>query len=138
MKAQLKAISAQIIALQKEHSELDDKCRKQSREAITAILPKYNYEVVKPSVQDEDSFRILRTLTNYQVYQDIIAKYGHPTFAGFEDKETVLSVSYKRKNGIVTHSGGGWMLLDEPFACLDYEWLLLKGNDATTILNHLK
>lgn len=141
-KQQLDDIQSEIAYLKSKHSDLDRQFREDSRKKINSIPPEYSYQVFECDghFDPDGSFRILRTLTNYQVYQDIIAEYGFPTFNGFEAEEEVRSVAYSRNDeGIVTHSGGGYLLLDDPFLCDEDEWIKLKsGYDVALILKRIK
>lgn len=136
---QIKQIANQIADLKIKQGKLDRKFRKESREKIDSIPAEYIYEITLPSTHDKpDSFRIHRILTNRNVYNEIIKEYGHPTFVGFESNEFVNSVSYYRTNSIVTHTGGGFLLLHDPFMCDDAEWELLKSGDTETINKYIK
>lgn len=135
----LQDISEQIKELQQKHSILERSFRKKSREKIDSIPPKYHYKVAPPGPNDRnDSFRIVRTLTNFEVYEDIKLTYGYPSCNGFETSRKVVSVAYFRKDKVVTHDGGGWLLLDDPFFCSDEEWDLLSVGNQSIIHYRLK
>lgn len=121
--AMLRAYKKHVEVLKRE---LDDRGRAKAPKAeysysVKVLDKDYNWE---PLAAVTEVIRIVGTLTNADAKERHMQIYGCIS-GGWE--ETRLSVNYYRVNGVLLHSGGGWLILNDQLPCTDEEWEAIKA-----------
>lgn len=136
----LKEKRATIEALEMEVKEFERELQKANWEAQKELHAIYRYEVQVAVSRSENWFSafdvpngkeyvIIRgELLNWHDYQDFMAIFGSLLNA---PKKKMSSVKYWRTDeGILTHSGGGQVLLKAPVLMTDEAWEELKAGQV--------
>lgn len=126
-------LRAKEAELNKEIKRVENLAREQSRDELKKVPATYTYKVTVATMQTGyfdpvGSIRIIRKQTNRAKWDAIVAKYGHSVSS--LPNAQVQSVAYFLAEGnILTHTGGGYLLLTDPVHITQDEWEAIKAGN---------
>lgn len=138
IRVQARELRVEIEQLQELLKEKEDRLRYLQNKVITK--PNYgNLEVIVNQVQEvrtwneeglaegTETVRLIVYLLNKEDYEEHLRLFG--SINGRWDERLNSVLYYRDEDNILTHKGGGYILLKDPKLCSDEEWEAIKKGD---------
>jgi hypothetical protein len=135
-----KELNRQMKEIEEHAKKEDDEARKVQQERwgkIASNPDNYEWQVKTGEERadwDDRNKVMTGVIVSRRVKQDILKEYnkcGYPTFSNDMQTEDKWfgCFYYRTAENILTHYGGGYLVLNDPMLCSDEEWAQILSNN---------